>query len=289
MKTKIAVTGATGQLGKFVVDGLLAHAERHDLVALVRNPDKASALSAKGVEVRKADYTEPASLDKALAGIDRLLLISSSEVGRREAQHRNVIEAAKRQKVKVVVYTSLLHADSSPLALRVEHLATEKLLAQSGLHYVILRNGWYTENHAASIPAALAHGAVLGCAGDGRISSAARSDYAEAASKALLHPAKSGTIYELAGDNAYTLSDFAAELSKQSGKKVVYQNLQESEYKAVLVKAGLPEGLAGVLADSDAGAAKGGLFERGRQLSALIGHPTTTLAEVVKRAMSRSA
>ena len=251
-------------------------------MAIVRNPAKAEALSQQGIVVRQADYTDEAALTAALQGVDKLLLISSSEVGQRTPQHRNVIHAAKAAGVKFIAYTSLLHADKSPLGLHVEHVETEKMLAESGIPYALLRNGWYTENYLASAPPALEHGVFIGAAGDGKIASATRADYAEAAARVIAQEGHAGKVYELAGDEAWTLSELAAALSKQSGKNVVYQNLSEADFAAALKSVGLPAGLADMLADSDIGASKGGLFDDSRTLSALIGRPTTPLAESIK-------
>lgn len=282
----IVVTGASGQLGRLVIEALLQTVPASQVVAAVRNPAKAGDLAARGVQVRQADYSQPATLDAAFKGADKLLLISSSEVGQRAAQHRAVIEAAQRAGVKLVAYTSILHADSSPLGLAAEHQETEALLRASGLPFVLLRNGWYTENYAGGIRAALAHGVVLGSAGAGRIASAARADYAAAAAAVLTQADQAGRIYELAGDGSYTLAEFAAEIARQSGKAVVYQDLPEADYKAALLSVGLPEGLAGLLADSDVGASRGGLFDDSHQLSQLIGRPTTPLAASVSAALA---
>ncbi|HGW1000038.1 SDR family oxidoreductase [Raoultella ornithinolytica] len=278
----IAITGATGQLGHLVLQNLLKTTAASQIVAIVRNPAKAEALSQQGIVVRQADYTDEAAFTAALQGVDKLLLISSSEVGQRTPQHRNVIHAAKAAGVKFIAYTSLLHADKSPLGLHVEHVETEKMLADSGIPYALLRNGWYTENYLASAPPALEHGVFIGAAGDGKIASATRADYAEAAAHVIAEEGHAGKVYELAGDEAWTLSELAAALSKQSGKNVVYQNLSEADFAAALKSVGLPAGLADMLADSDVGAAKGGLFDDSRTLSALIGRPTTPLAESIK-------
>ncbi|ENL1644339.1 SDR family oxidoreductase [Raoultella ornithinolytica] len=278
----IAITGATGQLGHLVLQNLLKTTAASKIVAIVRNPAKAEALSQQGIVVRQADYTDEAAFTAALQGVDKLLLISSSEVGQRTPQHRNVIHAAKAAGVKFIAYTSLLHADKSPLGLHVEHVETEKMLADSGIPYALLRNGWYTENYLASAPPALEHGVFIGAAGDGKIASATRADYAEAAARVIAEEGHAGKVYELAGDEAWTLSELAAALSKQSGKNVVYQNLSEANFAAALKSVGLPAGLADMLADSDVGAAKGGLFDDSRTLSALIGRPTTPLAESIK-------
>ncbi|MBJ8820980.1 SDR family oxidoreductase [Citrobacter braakii] len=278
----IAITGATGQLGQHVIETLLKTVPASQIVAIVRNPAKATALTQQGITVRQADYSDEAAFTTALQGIDKLLLISSSEVGQRAPQHRNVINAAKAAHVKFIAYTSLLHAERSPLGLADEHVATEKMLAESGIAYALLRNGWYTENYLASAPAALEHGVFIGAAGEGKIASATRADYAAAAARVISEDGHAGKIYELAGDAGWTLSQLAAELAKQSGKKVVYQNLSEADFAAALKSVGLPAGLADMLADSDVGASKGGLFDDSHTLSKLIGRPTTSLADSVK-------
>ena len=278
----IAITGATGQLGQHVFANLLNTTAANQLVAVVRNPAKAEALSQKGVVVRQADYGDEAALTRALQGVDKLLIISSSEVGQRAPQHRNIINAAKAAGVKFIAYTSLLHADTSPLGLADEHVATEKMLADSGIPFALLRNGWYTENYLASAPAALEHGVFIGAAGEGKIASATRADYAAAAARVIAEDGHAGKVYELAGDHGWTLSELAAELAKQSGKNVVYQNLSQADFAAALKSVGLPAGLADMLADSDVGASKGGLFDDSHTLSKLIGRPSTPLAESVK-------
>ena len=281
----IVVTGASGQLGRLVIQSLLRKVPAGEIVAAVRDPKRVQDLAQLGVQVRQADYNQPATLLSAFAGADKVLLISSSEIGQRVAQHAAVIAAAQQAKVKLLAYTSLLHADRSPLGLADEHRQTEALLQESGLPSVLLRNGWYTENYLASIPAALAHGVLLGSAGEGRIASATRADYAEAAATVLTLDAQAGRVYELAGDQAYSLSELAAELSRQSGQPVRYQDLPEAEFQAALLAAGLPAEVASLLADSDAGASRGGLFDDGRQLSALLGRPTTSLTEAVAEAL----
>lgn len=280
----IAITGATGQLGRLVIQTLHKSVPAGEIVAAVRNPQKASDLAALGIQVRHADYDQADTLVKAFQGADKLLLISASEIGRRLPQHRAVIDAAKKAGVGQLVYTSILHADTSPLPLAAEHKATEALLQASGIPSVVLRNGWYSENYLASVPAALQYGVLLGSAGEGRIASAARLDYAEAAAAVLTKSNQAGLVYELAGDESYTLSEFAQEIARQFGKGVAYQNLPEAEFKAALVSAGLPEDIATLLSESDVGASKGGLFDNSRQLSQLIGRPTTPIASQVKSA-----
>lgn len=285
----IALTGTTGQLGRLVVESLLRkNVDPSTIIAIVRNPAKAEYLAAQGIQVRQADYADEAAMTAALKDVQRLLLISSSELGQRTAQHGRVITAAHRAGVSEIVYTSLLHADSSSLDLAQEHLATEQQITASGLSFNILRNGWYTENYTASIPSAIAHGTLVGCAGEGRIASAARADYAEAAALVLSHPEPlTGTIYELAGDESYTLSEMAAETSRQSGKTIPYQNLPEDVYRDILLSVGLPEPLASGLARWDVAASNGALFDDSRQLSQLLGRPTTPMAHLVTTALSQ--
>jgi NAD(P)H dehydrogenase (quinone) len=287
---RLFVTGAAGQLGRFVIDALLKRAPAGAIVAGVRSVDGDAAkdLRARGIEVRAADYDRPELLASAFNGIGRLLLISASEVGVRVGQHRNVIDAAKRAGVGLIAYTSLLRADTSPLALAEDHRRTEAALGASGLPFVLLRNSWYTENYAASIKPALAHGVFLGCAQNGRIASATRGDYAEAAAVVLTTDNHAGLIYELAGDEGYTLTEFAAAVAAEAARPVVYRDLPEAEFEAALLKAGLPGELAGILANSDAGVAQGGLDDGGRQLSVLIGRPTTPYQAVIRQALSTS-
>ncbi|WP_267411682.1 SDR family oxidoreductase [Pantoea sp. GM_Pan_4] len=283
----IAITGATGQLGRLVINALLKKVPASEIIALVRSPEKAQDLQALGVALRTADYNQPQTLHSAFAGVQKVLLISSSEVGQREAQHRAVIDAAKAAGVSFIAYTSLLHADTSPLGLGVEHRATEALLQASGIPYALLRNGWYSENYAASIAPALAHHAFIGAAGDGRIASAAREDYAAAAAEVISRDDQAGKVYELAGDDSYTLAEFSAEIAHQSGEQVEYVNLPPAEFSAALIGAGLPAPLAELLADSDAGAAQGALFDDSHTLSKLIGRPTTPFAAVIKATLAK--
>lgn len=280
---KTGVTGATGQLGALVVEKLKEKGLASNVVALVRNPEKAAGL---GVEAREFDYNNPAKLVDALQGIEKLILISGNELGKRAEQHANVIEAAKKAGVKWVVYTSLLHADNSSLSLAPEHYATEKALQASGLAYTILRNGWYTENYTGSVAGAVAAGAFIGSAGAGKISSAARADFADAAVAVVTSAGHENKVYELAGDESYTLAELAAEISKQTGKTIPYNNLPETEYAKILKSFGLPEMFAEAIASWDTGASKGDLFNESRQLSKLIGKPTTPLAETVKAALA---
>jgi NAD(P)H dehydrogenase (quinone) len=281
----IVVTGATGQLGRLVIAALLKKLPASDIAAAARNGEKARDIAEWGVKVRLADYNQPQAWDEALKGADKVLLISSSEVGQRVRQHRSVIDAARRTGVKLLAYTSVLRADTSPLGLAAEHKETEALIRASGITYTLLRNGWYTENYTVGIPGVLARGAVYGCAGNGRIASAARVDYAEAAAEVLTAGNQAGRVYELAGDAAYTLKELAAEISCQSGRNIGYVDLAEAEYRNVLVKAGLPDAIAALLADSDTGVSKGALFDDSRQLSRLISRPTTSLTASVSAMM----
>ena len=280
----IAVTGASGQLGRLVVESLLDRGVKP--VAVVRDPAKVADLADRGVVVRTADYGDPAALEAALAGVDRLLLISGSAIGERVAQHANVIAAAKAAGVGFVAYTSILHADDSPLLLAAEHKATEELLAQSGLPHALLRNGWYWENFTAGLPGTVERGVLLGAAGDGRVAGASRADYAAAAAAVLTAEGQEGAVYELGGDERLTYADLAAAIGTVADKPIEYRNLPQAEYAVALEQAGLPAQYAQVLADSDAGTALGGLDVEGGELRKLIGRPTTPFADVVRAALA---
>lgn len=279
---KIGITGATGHLGRIVIQELKTRISSENIVALARTPEKASDME---VEVREFDYTKAEKLPGALHGIDNLLLISGSEVGQRFVQHQNVINAAKQAGVKWIVYTSILHADSSSISLAGEHLETEKLLEGSGIPNTILRNGWYTENYTGSVQNAIESGAFIGSAGDGKISLAARKDYAEAAVMVLTRQNEQGKTYELAGDQAYTLNDLAMEISRQTGENIPYRNLSENEYAEILKSFGIPKDIAYAIAGWDISASKGDLFDDSYQLSHLIGRSTTILSESVVEAL----
>ncbi|MEO8779759.1 MAG: SDR family oxidoreductase [Rhodanobacter sp.] len=284
-RPQILITGANGQLGRLVIAKLLQTLPPAQITAAARHPASVSDLAALGVDVRVADYDRPDTLDAALAGIDRMLLVSSNNVTGRAAQHQNVIEAALRAGVRLVVYTSILHADTSTLALARDHRETEALLLKADLDTVMLRNGWYTENLVMSLESALANGAHYGCAGDGRIAAASRADYAEAAA-AVLIAEQPEPVYELAGDNSFTLTEYAAEISRQSQQSVRYVDLSQADYDAALVAAGLPAPLAGMLANADACAAEGYLFDDSGELSRLIGRPATAMGNVVSAALA---
>lgn len=279
------VTGASGQLGRLVIAHLKTLVPAGDIVALVRRPEAAAEFEAQGIAARIADYTDPAALTAALAGIDRMLLISASEVGRRAPQHRNAIDAAKAAGVGFIAYTSILHADRATMQLAEEHRATEAMLAESGIPHALLRNGWYSENLLAALPTDLSLGKHFGAAGTGRFSTAPRHDFAEAAALVLAGPGHEGKTYELAGDTAVTLAEFAALLSAAAGKTVDYVDLPEAAYAEALIGAGLPAALATALADSDARAAEGELYDASGTLSALIGHPTEPMAETIRRTL----
>lgn len=280
-----AVTGASGQLGRLVIEHLLDTTPSDRIVAIVRDPNKVRDLQDRGVIVRQADYTRPETLPAALAGVEKLLLISSVEVDGRLPLHRAVIDAARQADVALLAYTSMLHADTSPARLAVEHLQTEELIAASGIPAVILRNGWYAENHLMALPAALEHGAFVGAAGHGRFSSAARADYAAAAAVALTAADQGGRTYELAADHAFTMTDLAAEVSRQSGRTIVYNDLSAAAYQDVLTGVGLPLELAALLADADTAASRDALFDDGRALSQLTGRPTASLESLVAAAL----
>lgn len=282
----IAVTGANGQLGQHVIQSLLKTTPAANIVALVRDPAKAEHLKSLGVTVRTADYNQSATLGDALAGVTKLLLISGSEVGQRVPQHQAVIDAAKNANLELFVYTSILKADTSPLMLAQEHKETEARIKASGLPAVILRNGWYTENYTQSVPGILQAGAVAGAAAQGRFSTAARKDYAEAAAAVLTsEQSHVGQTYELAGDQSFTLAEFAAQIAEQSGKEIPYSNMPKEEFAALLVNIGLPEGFAGALADAEDHASRGWLEDNSQTLSQLLGRNTTPLSKSISEAL----
>ncbi len=280
-----AVTGASGQLGRLIVERLLETVCADQIVAAVRNPAKVADLAERGVLVREADYTRPATLRTALHGVDKLLLISSTEVSGRVPLHAAVVDAARAAGVGLLAYTSMLHADTSPARLAVEHRQTEAIIRASGLPAVFLRNGWYIENHLMALPAVLEHGAFVGAAKDGRFSSAARADYAAAAAVVLTGQGYAGRVLELAADEAFTMDDLAAEVGRQSGKTIVYNDLPADAYEAVLAGAGLPQDLAALLADADVAASHGALFDDSGTLAGLIGRPTTPMTSLVSAAL----
>lgn len=277
----IVVTGATGKLGQHVIESLLKTEKASQVIAAVRNPAKAENIKKLGVQVRLADYSKPETLKEAFKGATKVLLISSSEVGKRFEQHKAVIEAAKEAKVQQLAYTSILKADTSSLGLAREHLETEKLIKASGLNYTFLRNGWYLENHTENLSSAVEFGAIMGSARDGKFASASRADFAAAAAKVLTSSGHNNKIYELAGDTSFTLSELASLLAKKIGREVVYKDMQASEYEKALIGFGLPQAFANLLADSDVGASRGDLNSSSHDLSDLIGRETTRISEVL--------
>ncbi|WP_407181086.1 SDR family oxidoreductase [Bradyrhizobium sp. STM 3562] len=286
---KLFVTGATGHLGSLVIDALLERVPADDIVAGVRDPGKetAVAIRKKGVEVRVADYSQPETLTSALGGVDRLLLISGTELGQRRAQHRNVIQAAKGAGVNLIAYTSVLHADATPLSIVEEHRETEADLAASGVPYVLLRNGWYSEVFFWRLPLALKLGVYPGATGEGRVSPASRADYAEAAATVLTGEDHAGRVYELAGDASFTISELVAMVADHMGKPLPFQNMATEEFRAALLQAGVPEKHVMLLSEIDAGIAKGAMFDDGKELSRLIGRATTPFRETAAEVVSR--
>jgi len=278
----ILVTGTSGHLGRLVVESLLARGvPASELVATARNLDSIADLAARGVAVRRIDYSDAALLKEAFVGVDKAILVSSSEVGQRVNQHANVIDAAADAGVSLLAYTSIANADTSTLLLAAEHQQTEQYLKTSGLPVVLLRNSWYIENWTDQIAIALQNGAVFGAAGNGSVSAATRADYAEAAATVLTLDDQAGKVYELGG-TPFTLSDYAAELSIQRGQPVTYQDLPTHDYVALLEGAGLPKAVATVYADADRGIKDGELLVAGGNLEHLIGRPSTRLSDAIK-------
>ena len=286
---KIAITGATGQLGHHVIQALLTKTDAQNIVALVRDLNKAQHLKAQGVELRHFDYDQTGTLAPALEGIDKLLLISANEIGRRTPQHQAVIQAAQQSNVPYIAYTSLLNADASTLGLSQEHRETEALIKNSGLTYTFLRNNWYTENYLAGLSHAIESGTLYGAANDGKISSASRIDYAEAAATVLVSDVHENKIYELAGSTAFTLQDLANAISEVSGQAVQYKNLTSEQYHQALVQAGLPTGLVDVIVDADVKTQTGAMFSDSKDLEKLIGRKTTSIQEEIKNTLNTSS
>ena len=276
----IAITGATGQLGRLALAAVKARAPQADLIALVRNPAAVTDTPA-----RAFDYTKPETLAPALAGVDTLVLISSNDLNDRAGQHRAGIAAAKAAGVGRIIYTSILKGDASPMLLAQDHIATEAALNASGLSVTLLRNGWYTENYTGALQASVAHGALIGASGEGRIASAARADYAEAIAVTALDDSHADKTYELAGDVPHSMAEFAAEVSRQVGKDIPFNALPKDTYAQILQGFGLPEGFAAILADSDDHAARGALLDESHSLSRLIGRPTTPIAQTIAAAL----
>lgn len=282
----IVVTGATGALGRLVVDELLATVPAESIAAVVRDKEKAAPLAERGVEIRLGDYDRPETLDGAFRPGDRVLFVSGSEVGRRVAQHTAVIAAAKAAGVAQLAYTGVLGGPDADFDLADEHRATERLILESGVPHTFLRNGWYTENYTANLGPVLEHGTVVGNAGDGRIAAATRADYAAAAAAALTGEGHLGKAYELSGDTAWSLAEYAAELSRQTGRTITYTELTPEAHLSVLVDAGLPEAFARILVDVDDAIARGRLAGTGGDLARLAGRPTTPLADSVAAALA---
>ena len=276
----IVVTGATGHLGKFVIEGLLEKVPADQITAVVRNEEKAAGFAARGVKIAVADYNAPETFDGLFSAGDKVLLISGSEVDKdRAAQHKIVIDAAKAADVALLAYTSA--PGSLTAALADDHRRTESTLLDSGVPYVLLRNGWYNENYTENLAPALEHGAVVQAAGDGRLSTASRADYAAAAVAVLTGEGHENTTYELGGDEPWGFAEYAAELSKQTGKEIAYSPVSVEAYTGILTGAGLPGPLAAVLAGVDASIEKGELVVSTGDLSRLAGRPTTPLADAI--------
>jgi NAD(P)H dehydrogenase (quinone) len=283
----IVITGATGQLGRHVVEALLErNVPAAQIVAAGRSTAKLADLEARGVQVRAMDYGDAASVAEALEGATKVLLISGSEVGQRIEQHRTVIEAAKAEGVELIAYTSIANADTTGMKLAAEHQATEDLLKDAGIPFALLRNGWYLENYTEQLQGTLAQGAFAGSAGEGKVSAASRLDYAEAAAAVLVAENQAGKVYELGGDHAFSLAELAQEISTAANRAVSYQDLPASDYAGLLAGFGVPQAFADILADSDLGIARGDLLVSGSDLRQLIGRPTTPMPAAVRSALA---
>jgi NAD(P)H dehydrogenase (quinone) len=278
----LIVTGATGQFGRLTVESLLQRGvPAREIVATGRRLDRLKDFADRGVTVRAADYADPASLRAAFEGATRLLLVSGSDPGVRVEQHRNVIEAARRNGVGLLAYTSIVNAPTSTMRIAGDHQASEALLAQSGVPFVLLRNSWYIENYTAHLAAVLEQGAIFGSAGEGRVSAATRADYAQAAAAVLTSDGHQDRAYELGGDTAFTLAELAAEITAQSSTQVRYTDLPEKDYARALAENGVPQPYAETLADADQGLRRSELRTDSRDLRRLLGRPTTPLADAI--------
>ncbi|GAA3288953.1 NmrA family NAD(P)-binding protein [Dactylosporangium vinaceum] len=281
----IVVTAASGQLGRLTVEALLARGvPASDIVATSRDVTRIKDFADRGVAVRRADFAEPDSLPAAFEGADRLLLISTTTPSERVANHRRAIDAAVAAGASLVAYTSMLRADTSTTSLAPTHSATEEYLRER-LPSVMLRNGWYLENYTSQLPQVRQGGVVAGAAGHGRISAATRSDYADAAASVLTTDGHTGNVYELGGDEAFTLAELAAAISAATGERIEYAHLTADAFTQVLTDAGLPAELAHVLADADLAMSRDEMFTDSGDLRRLIGRPTTTLAEAITAAL----
>ncbi|KOG49803.1 SDR family oxidoreductase [Streptomyces decoyicus] len=281
----IVVTGATGALGRLVIEELLKRTAPDEIVAVARDRAKAAGLAARGVGVEVADYSRPETLQGVFASGDRVLFISGNEAGRRLTQHRAVIDAAREAGVALLAYTSVLGGPAATFSIAEEHVATEQALLASGVPYCLLRNGWYHENYTGALATTLRTGAVVGSAGQGRVATAARRDYAEAAAVVLTGSGHENSVYELSGDTAWTMAEYAAEVSRQTGRTIPYRDLPQERYVALMVEAGVPALGAQMVADADAGIARGELAATPGELAGLLGRPTTPLAEAITEAL----
>lgn len=282
----IVVTGATGELGRLVVERLLATVPARSVAAVVRDKEKAAALAARGVEIRIADYDRPETLAGAFRSGDRVLLISGSEVGKRVAQHSAVIDAAKAAGVAQLAYTGVLGGPGADFLLAAEHKATEQLILDSGVPHTFLRNGWYTENYTANLGPVLEHGAVVANAGDGRVASATRADYADAAAAVLTSEGHLGAAYELSGDVAWSLAEYASMVAAAAGREITYTEVPAAVHREILVGAGVPAPFAEILVDVDEAIGRGLLAGTSGDLARLIGRPTTPASVTVAAAVA---
>ena len=282
---KIVVTGASGKLGKLVLKELLA-AGAADILATTRTPENLAEFASQGVDVRQADFKNPASLEDAFKGGTRLLLISTTDVGSRVPQHGAAIDAAKAAGVEHVIYTSWPDPQHSVAAVSPDHAATEDLVLKSGLKFTFLGNYLYSETLMFGLPKALETGKLFGAAGDGRAAYVTRQDCAYAAAGVLNNAVR----YEnkrlgISGPVAYTRSEIAQLASGITGKPLVYVDLPAEDFGKALVGAGMPEGFAKLFVSFELAIKAGELEAVTQDVSEVSGHTPASLSDFLKSAL----
>lgn len=277
--SKILISGASGHLGSLVIKHLIESQgiAAADIIATSRDPSKLSALAAKGVETRAADFSTPSTLAAAFQGVDRLLIISTDAIGARIDQHKAAIEAAQKASVQRIFYTSMPKAETSAIIFAPEHAASEAAIKSSGLAYTIFRNGWYMENLFMSLPQIVSSGQWYTSAGDGRTGYIAREDIARAIAAGIAHPVAENITYNLNGDVGHSNHDIAALVSDITAKQIDVINLNDEQLLNGMLATGVPANFAPFLVSTNAATRAGDLDRISDDAANLSGHPLTTL------------